>query len=112
MMLDHFDDADEELLYEGAQCSRCDLDLDPQTGYCPNSRCPFHCQNQDEIVRWSPPGDDKRSLSSRCVRDSSTARDIPGAQSHHIGDQLGLVARAASWLIGNGPSVASRASSC
>jgi hypothetical protein len=50
-------DEDEESLYEGAQCSRCDLDLDPRTGFCPNDRCPFHSRYQDEIVRWSPPGE-------------------------------------------------------
>lgn len=47
-------DEGEELLYEGAQCCRCDLDLDPWSGYCPNDRCPFHSRFQDEIVRWSP----------------------------------------------------------
>ena len=58
-MTDEFDDAGEELLYEGAQCCRCDLDLDPRSGYCPNDRCPFHGRHQDEIVMWSPPDEDE-----------------------------------------------------
>jgi hypothetical protein len=53
------DDLDEELLYEGAQCGRCDLDLDPRTGMCPNDRCPFHVRYQDEIVRFEPPDEDE-----------------------------------------------------
>ena len=59
MMLDDFDDADEEWLYEGAQCCRCDLDLGPRTGMCPNDRCPFHWRYQDEIVSWSPPDENE-----------------------------------------------------
>ena len=59
MMCDDFDDADEELLYEGAQCSRCDLDLDPQTGCARTTGAHSTSQYQDEIVRWSPPGDDE-----------------------------------------------------
>ena len=58
-MLGDVDDADEDLLYEGAQCCRCDLDLDPRTGFCPNDRCPFHLRYQDEIVRSSPPDEDE-----------------------------------------------------
>ncbi len=58
MIHDEDDDA-EELLFEGAQCCRCDLDLDPRTGLCPNDRCPFHGRYQDEIVRWSPPGEEE-----------------------------------------------------
>ena len=54
-MSDEFHEGGEELLYEGAQCCRCDLDLDTRSGHCPNDRCPFHCRFQDEIVRWSPP---------------------------------------------------------
>lgn len=57
-MFDEFDE-DDEMLFEGAQCSRCDLDLDPRTGFCPNDRCPFHSRYQDEIVNWSPPGEDE-----------------------------------------------------
>lgn len=53
-----FDEGD-EMLFDGAHCSRCDLDLDPRTGMCPNDRCPFHGRYQDEIVRWSPPGEDE-----------------------------------------------------
>lgn len=59
MVHDEFDEGGEELLFEGAQCSRCDLDLDPRSGMCPNDRCPFHGRYQDEIVRWSPPGEDE-----------------------------------------------------
>lgn len=33
--------------YDGAICSRCDLDLD-DWGYCPNDRCPFFARHQDE----------------------------------------------------------------
>ena len=35
MMSDEFHEygEDEELLYEGAQCCRCDLDLDPRSGH-------------------------------------------------------------------------------
>ncbi len=33
--------------YDGALCSRCDLDLD-SWGYCVNDRCPFYCSYQDE----------------------------------------------------------------
>lgn len=54
MMRDDADE-DEELFYEGAHCCRCDLDLDPRTGMCPNERRPFHVRYQDEIVAWSPP---------------------------------------------------------
>lgn len=57
-MTDEFDE-DDEFLFEGAQCSRCDLDLDPRSGFCPNDRCPFHCRYQDEIVRWLPPDEDE-----------------------------------------------------
>lgn len=59
MPQEELDEDGEELLYEGAQCSRCDLDLDPLTGMCPNDRCPFHRRFQDEIVRWSPPDEDE-----------------------------------------------------
>jgi hypothetical protein len=54
-------DEDEELPYEGAQCCRCDLDLDRRTGMCPNDRCPFHVRYQDEIVAWSPPDEDEEA---------------------------------------------------
>lgn len=57
-MIDEFDD-DDEMLFEGAQCSRCDLDLNPRTGMCPNARCPFHSRFQDEIVKWGPPSQDE-----------------------------------------------------
>ncbi|WP_152054391.1 hypothetical protein [Tautonia marina] len=33
--------------YDGAMCSRCDLDLD-DWGYCINDRCPFNDRHQDE----------------------------------------------------------------
>ncbi len=36
--------------FEGATCSRCELDLDPETGECPNDRCPFHFGFQDEVI--------------------------------------------------------------
>ena len=69
MMQDEFDEDGEELLFEGAQCCRCDLDLDPRTGMCPNDRCPFHGRYQDEIVRWSPLAR-KRSGTSGCFGSS------------------------------------------
>lgn len=72
MVHDEFDDG-EELLYEGAQCSRCDLDLDPRSGFCPNDRCPYHSRNQDEVVRWSPPsqGEEKYIDQIRLNRQAS-----------------------------------------
>jgi hypothetical protein len=60
---DDFDDG--EMDYEGAQCCRCDLDLDPRSGRCPNDRCPFHVHYQDEIVPWSPPGEDEQHYIER-----------------------------------------------
>jgi hypothetical protein len=59
-MNDEFDE-DEEMLYEGAQCSWCDLDLDPRSVFCQNDRCPFYTRFQDEIVRWSPPDEDEET---------------------------------------------------
>jgi hypothetical protein len=64
-MTDVFDEDAEELLFEGAQCSRCDLDLDPRSGYCPNDRCPFHCRYQDEIVRWTTPSENEEEQIAR-----------------------------------------------
>ena len=61
MVYNEIDEGGEELLFEGALCSRCELDLDPRTGMCPNDRCPFHCRFQDEIVRWSPPDEYEES---------------------------------------------------
>ncbi len=66
-MTDEFDEDGEELLYEGAQCCRCDLDLDPRSGYCPNDRCPFNGRHQGEIVRLSPP-DQQEELHIERVR--------------------------------------------
>lgn len=63
-MNEEFDEGD-EMLFEGAQCSRCDLDLDPSTGFCPNDRCPFYTRFQDEIVRWSPPSEEEESHIAR-----------------------------------------------
>ena len=63
MVLDEFAEDGEEWLSEGAECCRCDLDLDPRSGRCPNDRCPFHGRRQDEIVGWSPPdGDEGRHI--------------------------------------------------
>ncbi len=36
--------------FEGATCGRCELDLDPEDGTCPNDRCPFHFGLQDEVI--------------------------------------------------------------
>lgn len=73
-MIHDEDDDGEELLYEGAQCCRCDLVLDPWSGYCPNPRCPFHCRFQDEIVRWSPPGEEEEEHIRQLPKPSKTGR--------------------------------------
>lgn len=70
MLADDFAAESEKLLFEGAQCSRCDLDLDTQTGMCPKNRCPFHRRFQDEIVRWSPPGEEEQ-MHIQSIRESS-----------------------------------------
>lgn len=83
--MEHERGDEDEMLFEGAQCCRCDLDLDPRTGYCPNDRCPFHGHNQDEIVRWTPPGADEdghiarmhRQAEPECHADFTISRSQP-----------------------------------
>jgi hypothetical protein len=54
--------------YAGAQCSRCDLDLDSE-GYCPNDRCPFRNTHQDESNGdWEPPDDEEQNYIERVVK--------------------------------------------
>jgi hypothetical protein len=44
----------EENGWEGGQCTRCGLSLDD--GYCPNDRCPFAHDYQDELAGiWKYP---------------------------------------------------------
>ncbi len=47
--------------FEGAMCSRCELDLTPD-GLCPNDRCAYHHGYQDEVVAdGSWPSEEERA---------------------------------------------------